>query len=288
MSVKYFKDGKWQIFPGTVGAPGKSAYLYARDAGYTGTQEDFANDLKKATEIGSGGDVKELEDKLNNLTSFVYGQHTSVSCSVSPSVFERGNSSIRRVNITTGAKLGNNIVTNEDYSNAVLKKDNTVLKNFTLGTTYPDTANLEGNTTYTLEVTFKGDVVRTVSSSVREVDAIYFGFSENETLSNSIISSFDALNNRKVQSSAAGTYNFGELTGNNSYLWICVPITLNNGSLGDTYTVNPNGTTVDTNFTLSDTTVMFSKYEATIPSIEYKCYRSVLASAGNSFTIKVV
>lgn len=44
MSVKYYNKvtKAWEIFPGTAG---KSAYRYAQDAGYTGTEEEFASQL---------------------------------------------------------------------------------------------------------------------------------------------------------------------------------------------------------------------------------------------------
>lgn len=47
--VDYF-DGA----PGKDGADGKSAYAYAQEGGYTGTEEEFAADLAKAI---AGGNV---------------------------------------------------------------------------------------------------------------------------------------------------------------------------------------------------------------------------------------
>lgn len=47
MSVKIYdkKQKKWIIFPGTIGAPGKDAYLIAQENGYTGTKEEYAKVL---------------------------------------------------------------------------------------------------------------------------------------------------------------------------------------------------------------------------------------------------
>lgn len=43
MSVKIYdkEQNKWVIFPGTIGAPGKDAYLIAQENGYTGTKEEY-------------------------------------------------------------------------------------------------------------------------------------------------------------------------------------------------------------------------------------------------------
>jgi hypothetical protein len=42
MSVKHYNKntGKWEIFPGTIGAPGLSAYQSAVKLGYKGTEEE--------------------------------------------------------------------------------------------------------------------------------------------------------------------------------------------------------------------------------------------------------
>lgn len=46
------KDGNVSSIPAIKGTPGKSAYEYAKDAGYTGTEEEFAEQLVNG---GSGG-----------------------------------------------------------------------------------------------------------------------------------------------------------------------------------------------------------------------------------------
>lgn len=47
MAVKYFdkEQNKWVIFPGTVGAPGKSAYQLATEMGYKGSFEEYTHAL---------------------------------------------------------------------------------------------------------------------------------------------------------------------------------------------------------------------------------------------------
>lgn len=47
MSVKIYdkEQQKWVIFPGTVGAPGKDAYIIAQENGYTGTKEEYTKVL---------------------------------------------------------------------------------------------------------------------------------------------------------------------------------------------------------------------------------------------------
>ena len=61
MSVKYFKDGTWKIFPGTTGIPGKNGkdcYEVAKENGYTGTREDYEKLL---------ADLGNLDAKISNL-----------------------------------------------------------------------------------------------------------------------------------------------------------------------------------------------------------------------------
>lgn len=57
MSIKIYKDGKWQILPGQ-GSPGKSAYDYASENGFVGSEEDFANVL---------GSIDDIADKIENV-----------------------------------------------------------------------------------------------------------------------------------------------------------------------------------------------------------------------------
>lgn len=57
MSIKIYKDGKWQILPGQ-GSPGKSAYEYASENGFVGSEEDFANAL---------GSIDDIADKIENI-----------------------------------------------------------------------------------------------------------------------------------------------------------------------------------------------------------------------------
>lgn len=57
MSIKIYKDGKWQILPGQ-GSPGKSAYDYASENGFVGSEEDFANAL---------GSIDDIADKIENI-----------------------------------------------------------------------------------------------------------------------------------------------------------------------------------------------------------------------------
>lgn len=65
MSVKIFskEQNKWIIFPGTVGAPGKSAYQVAVDGGYQGTEEEYNNALQKVPDLVNN--VDEYPTKLS-------------------------------------------------------------------------------------------------------------------------------------------------------------------------------------------------------------------------------
>lgn len=67
MSVKYFDrvKNKWVIFPGTVGAPGKDAYIIAQENGYTGTKEEFVEALVEYPDTKKK--VEELSEYLSTV-----------------------------------------------------------------------------------------------------------------------------------------------------------------------------------------------------------------------------
>lgn len=71
MSVKYFDKEKedWIIFPGTVGAPGKSAYQYAVEAGYAGNVTAFITALKNAGELLVNVDFTPIKNSRNLIFS---------------------------------------------------------------------------------------------------------------------------------------------------------------------------------------------------------------------------
>lgn len=93
MSVKYYKDGQWQIFPGTIGTPGKDAYIIAQENGYTGTKEEYNQilvDIPQVVEfienadkiptqgsnnlVQSGGTwqaIKDVKDQVDTLTNSI-------------------------------------------------------------------------------------------------------------------------------------------------------------------------------------------------------------------------
>lgn len=71
MSVKIYdkKQKKWIIFPGTIGAPGKDAYLIAQENGYTGTKEEYAKVLTDIPKIINSIEEKPTEGSKNLITS---------------------------------------------------------------------------------------------------------------------------------------------------------------------------------------------------------------------------
>lgn len=70
MSVKYFDktQNKWVIFPGSIGAPGRSAYELAVQQGYKGTLDEWLLSLKgkDAYTIAVEGGYKGTEEEYNN------------------------------------------------------------------------------------------------------------------------------------------------------------------------------------------------------------------------------
>ena len=75
MSVKYFnrETNKWQIFPGTVGAPGLSAYQIAVKLGFQGTEEEWINSLKgkSAYEIAIEEGFQGTEEEYNLILGII-------------------------------------------------------------------------------------------------------------------------------------------------------------------------------------------------------------------------
>lgn len=71
MSVKIYdkEQKKWIIFPGTIGAPGKDAYLIAQENGYTGTKEEYAKVLTDIPKIINSIEEKPTEGSKNLITS---------------------------------------------------------------------------------------------------------------------------------------------------------------------------------------------------------------------------
>ena len=71
MSVKIYDKAqkKWIIFPGTIGAPGKDAYLIAQENGYTGTKEEYAKVLTDIPKIINSIEEEPTEGSKNLITS---------------------------------------------------------------------------------------------------------------------------------------------------------------------------------------------------------------------------
>lgn len=71
MSIKIYdkEQKKWIIFPGTIGAPGKDAYLIAQENGYTGTKEEYAKVLTDIPKIINSIEEKPTEGSKNLITS---------------------------------------------------------------------------------------------------------------------------------------------------------------------------------------------------------------------------
>lgn len=72
MAIKYYKNGEWKIFPGTLGAPGKGAYEIAVENGYSGTREEFEEQIKLiinfSDELQENAEaIQELQKQIDNL-----------------------------------------------------------------------------------------------------------------------------------------------------------------------------------------------------------------------------
>lgn len=65
MAIKYYKDGEWKIFPGTIGPSGKDAYQIAQEGGYTGTREEYTSSLVNLPELAK--QVEANTEAIENL-----------------------------------------------------------------------------------------------------------------------------------------------------------------------------------------------------------------------------
>ena len=95
MSVKIYdkKQKKWIIFPGTIGAPGKDAYLIAQENGYTGTKEEYVKVLTDIPKIINSIEEEPTEGSKNLITSGGVWQaidnvHTTINNQIKSSIVD--------------------------------------------------------------------------------------------------------------------------------------------------------------------------------------------------------
>lgn len=95
MSVKIYdkKQKKWIIFPGTIGAPGKDAYLIAQENGYTGTKKEYAKVLTDIPKVINSIEEEPTEGSKNLITSGGVWQaidnvHTTINNQIKSSIVD--------------------------------------------------------------------------------------------------------------------------------------------------------------------------------------------------------
>lgn len=95
MSVKIYdkKQKKWIIFPGTIGAPGKDAYLIAQENGYTSTKEEYAKVLTDIPKVINSIEEEPTEGSKNLITSGGVWQaidnvHTTINNQIKSSIVD--------------------------------------------------------------------------------------------------------------------------------------------------------------------------------------------------------
>lgn len=95
MSVKIFDkaQNKWVIFPGSIGAPGKDAYLIAQENGYTGTKEEYAKVLTDIPKVINSIEEEPTEGSKNLITSGGVWQaidnvHTTINNQIKSSIVD--------------------------------------------------------------------------------------------------------------------------------------------------------------------------------------------------------
>lgn len=82
MSIKIFKNGAWNILPGTMGPQGKNIYEVAVEAGFKGTQDEFQNYViglvESQDQIDSNTlNIQTIGDDVNSISNDVEGLRTS-------------------------------------------------------------------------------------------------------------------------------------------------------------------------------------------------------------------
>ena len=87
------RQKKWIIFPGTIGAPGKDAYLIAQENGYTGTKEEYAKVLTDIPKIINSIEEEPTEGSKNLITSGGVWQaidnvHTTINNQIKSSIVD--------------------------------------------------------------------------------------------------------------------------------------------------------------------------------------------------------
>lgn len=95
MSIKFYdkKQKKWIIFPGTIGAPGKDAYLIAQENGYTGTKKEYAKVLTDIPKVINSIEEEPTEGSKNLITSGGVWQaidnvHTTINNQIKSSIVD--------------------------------------------------------------------------------------------------------------------------------------------------------------------------------------------------------
>lgn len=200
MSIKHFdkKQNKWVIFPGTVGAPGKDAYMIAQEGGYTGTLTEFAKSLAE----------------VPGAIETVYNQHSSTQITSNVSIFETG--------VNTPVLLTTKIIYNGKPmvpSKLSLTAGNTIVSQDINLTSYQD--NINGSTTYTLSAEVYPKVIKSSSITINSYYPLYYGASDKTTLSSSDIL---GLVKQPIKASPAGNVTISVQEG--QYIWLCVPSTM--------------------------------------------------------------
>ena len=71
MAIKYYKDGEWKIFPGTIGPAGKDAYQIAQENGYKGTREEFSSSLASIADLSEQVDKNTQDISAIDSSKFV-------------------------------------------------------------------------------------------------------------------------------------------------------------------------------------------------------------------------
>lgn len=200
MSIKHFdkEQNKWVIFPGTIGAPGKDAYMIAQEGGYTGTLTEFTKSL---AEVPSAIET-------------VYNQHSSAQITSNVSIFETGVST--PIILTTKVLYNGKAVVPSKLS---LKAGSTVLSEDVRLTSYNDT--ISSSTTYTLSAEVYPKVVKSSSLTINSYYPLYYGASSKSTLTSADVL---GLVKQPIKSTPAGNVNISVQEG--QYIWLCVPSTM--------------------------------------------------------------
>lgn len=204
----------------------------------------------------TGADISELTNRVTEIEKEIWP--LNIELNIAPNIVEAN--TVNDVTVSWNATLKDNEV--NDYCEFTLNDESITgtSKKLTINESTPTTKAFKLVATY-------NDRTNQVSSNLYVVGAMYFGFSNESSNANLVLTN---LVKQSLKTSPIGTYTLQNLESGN-YMWLCVP---DNMSIND---VTLNGFNVPME-------VAQDKQQG---NITYRCYRSNHALVQGSYKVKI-